>query len=433
MSDIRAGHDGDLGYHQRMLADHHRMVAYERALRGVIKPGDVVLDVGAGTGVLSLWAARLGAKVHAVESMNIGSLIAPLAFHHGVGDRVTVHRADMRMLPIVEPVDWIISECLGRFLVDDGMLEAMEAAALWLKPGGRILPGRVELVVAPVELGDFAPLDTWLRPLLGLDFSPLAPFAAHQTYGMAVEPWALLAEPQLIGTWTPPEPVPVFHDVTFELSRAGNMRGLVGWFRAHLTPEVMLTNAPGYETHWQQLLFPLPTRQVAAGERVRVRIESRPDLPGDANYPTWRWSAARLDRDEELSSYDGGRDISDIMLGRDPLDLNAIQAEGEAAFERGAYDEAAKHFSVVANAQALRTPDLDADWENVGIALHSGHRYAAAIAPLMRALDGGLAREQSLRLLVDCCFRVGNTGDAKRWLEAYERTYGPHPAGWSKD
>jgi len=425
VSDVRAGHDADLGYHQRMVADPHRMVAYERALRRVVRPGDVVLDVGAGTGVLSLWAARLGARVHAVESMAVADVIMPLAVHHGVSERIQVHRADMRTLPISEPVDVIVSECLGRFLVDDGMLEAMQAARRWLKPTGRVIPAEVELWLAPIELLDFAPLDTWTMPILGLDLAPLAPLAEHQTYGVALQPTKLLAAPLRCGRWSPSEAAPALYPATFSCARGGRLRGLAGWFRARLADDVWLTNAPGYDTHWQQHLFPLPAQEVTAGEVLKAHVDWR---LGPEGYPSWTWSVAR--RSTAVARANGG--AAPEVHERVTMTADEARAEAEAALARGDLRGAARAFAAEAEALPEGDPDVSPTWENVGITLHAGGFYAAALAPLMRALDGGLEREQALRLLVDCAFHAGHTNDGERWLGDYERTFGPHPSGWTR-
>ena len=76
-----------------MLADLHRMDAYERALRKLVRPGDVVLDLGCGTGILAMLAARRGARVHAVESMPVVHLAQQLVAHNRLD--VHVHHADI--------------------------------------------------------------------------------------------------------------------------------------------------------------------------------------------------------------------------------------------------------------------------------------------------------------------------------------------------
>lgn len=424
MTDQRAGHQGDLTYHQRMVADAQRMTSYERALRAVIRPGDVVLDVGAGTGVLSIWAARLGARVHAVESMDIGEVVKPLSYHHGVADRVTVHRGDMRTLPIAEPVDVVVSECLGRMLADDGMLDAMAAAMRWLKPGGRVVPQSVDLVMAPVELTHFPPLDTWRYLALGLDLSPLEVFADSQSYAISTDPRELLAEAQVCGRWTPPGALEMW-PVSYTLRPSARLRGLAGWFRATLAPGIELTNEPGRETHWQQLLFPVPAQPLAGGEVMTVDIRPR-DAIG------WRWS---VDLAGDQGSYaDGGLEVEAIPVrAPEPLDLAAEHTAGEEAFARGDHHAAIRAFARVAGRIDPRDPEAPPIWENLGIAYHQAGLHALAIAPLMRALDGEWqSREQSLRLLVDSAFRAGHAGDGARWLALYEAAFGPHPSGWER-
>jgi predicted RNA methylase len=127
------GHDASLDYHRRMLVDVVRMDAYDRAIRKLVRPGDVVLDVGAGTGILAMLAARAGAaRVHAVESMPVAEIARELVASNGLGERVIVHRADLVTMDPVERVDLVVSDFLGPFLTDDAMLPAVAAAGRWL-------------------------------------------------------------------------------------------------------------------------------------------------------------------------------------------------------------------------------------------------------------------------------------------------------------
>lgn len=434
------GHDASLDYHQRLVADPHRVSAYARALRAVVRPGDRVLDVGAGTGLLAMLAARAGAsRVIAVESMPIVDAARRLVAHNGLADVVNVVHADVRELP-PEPVDVIVSDCLGRFLVDDHMEGAMLAAARWLAPGGRVVPARVELVAAPVGIGWLAFVDTWRDRVEGLDLSPLAAAAEHGAHGVALTPEAVLAPPAAVGAWTPPGPWPAFDAALhFTVARPGRLRGLAGWMRVELAPGVVLDTAPGVESHWHQLLFPVPPTDVVAGDVVTARLALDTSLPPARN-PRWTWRGeVRRASGERLATFDRRADgpppapaAPGDAAPREPFDV--LHERGVAAFEAGDHAAASERF---AEALAALPPGSDAEtWielqENLGLTRALAGRYAAAVEPLLSALDGGMAREQSARLLVDCCFRGGRAQDGARYLAAYERAFGAHPSGWRR-
>src|SRR2546425_284707 len=81
----------EIWLHQKMIMDRLRVEAFDRALRAAIRPGDTVLDVGAGRGILSLLAAGAGAgRVYAVEPTAPSRYIEPLAQRNGFADRIAV-------------------------------------------------------------------------------------------------------------------------------------------------------------------------------------------------------------------------------------------------------------------------------------------------------------------------------------------------------
>lgn len=253
-----------------MLADLARVDAYERALRRIVRPGDVVLDLGTGTGILAMLAARRGARVHAVESMEVAHSAARLFAHNGLA--IQLHHADARTLAPVEPVDLVIGDFLGVFLVDDRMLPAVEAAARWLKPGGRWCPSEVRLFVAPV--GDFglSDVEVWSEPFYGLDLSPLEDEALRACSRTGLHPRTLLAPGAPYHAFVPPGPAVFDRTLRFTTTRAGRIRALAGWFEAQLAPDVVLSTAPGHDTHWGQYLFPLPARDLPAGALIEARL-----------------------------------------------------------------------------------------------------------------------------------------------------------------
>lgn len=413
------GHGVRLDYHQRLVADPHRMVAYQRALERLVEPGMVVLDAGAGTGVLAMMAARLGAKkVYAVESMPVARLARELVRHNGLETRVEVIEADLRTLQPPASVDLVVSDCLGRFLYDDQMLDAMAAAFGWLGPGGVVAPRTVELVIAPVAAGHLPLVDTFVAPVMGLELSPLRAALSAETWGGAFAPEAVLAEPRVVSRWELPGAAPlVDFSGAFELA-AGRLVGLAGWFRATLAPGVLLETGPGFETHWHQVLWPLAATPVEAGSRLEVRLKLEA-LVGPTGEPRWSWSA-------ELD----GRPVAERVEPVGPGgDAEALDDEGAAKFEDGDVAGARACFERVVQAEGRHDADR---WDNLGIARFSMGEYALAVAPLFKAFSEEPEREQTLRLLVSAAFQSGRQVDGARWLAEYERRHGPHPAGWRR-
>ena len=132
----------EIEVHRSMICDRVRTDAFRRAIDSVVRPGDIVLDVGAGTGNLSLFAARAGAaRVYAVERTTVAVMAQELAAANGFEEIVRVIHGDVMDVELPERVDVIVSEWLGGFGIDEGMLVPVIAARdRWLKPGGVMVP-----------------------------------------------------------------------------------------------------------------------------------------------------------------------------------------------------------------------------------------------------------------------------------------------------
>src|SRR3954454_3981380 len=128
----------------RMAGDRVRMGAYSRAIARVVKPGHVVLDIGAGTGIFSLLAARAGARrVHAVDLNPAVTLVEQIAAENGVSDRITVHHKSSYDLALDEKADVVIADLRGNSpLFGDNTAALRDACTRLLKPGGVLLPAR---------------------------------------------------------------------------------------------------------------------------------------------------------------------------------------------------------------------------------------------------------------------------------------------------
>ncbi|MGE5451879.1 MAG: 50S ribosomal protein L11 methyltransferase [Acidobacteriota bacterium] len=281
-----------LDVHRWMLRDGPRMQAFEAALREWVQPGCVVLDVGAGSGVLSLLAAKAGAtRVYAVERTPVARLARELTQRNGVGHVVQVIEADMQHVRLPEQVDLIVSEWLGTIGVDENLLyPVLLARDRWLKPGGIMVPSVVKAWAAPAHLATQCDLDYLRDNRLGLDLAGLSEASVHDLLcrRYQVREQDLISAPQLM--WTTDTRTddltcalaPFEADMDFQIERDGRANALVAWFEAELSPSVTLRNAPwDPETHWGQLTLPLrSTLTLPASSHLHARVACLPREPG---------------------------------------------------------------------------------------------------------------------------------------------------------
>lgn len=150
-----------LSIHSEMLKDRVRTLTYKDAIcdnKHLFK-NKVVLDVGCGTGILSLFAVKAGAAlVIGVDCSNIIDLAQEIVEDQGpeFSDRIVLVKGrleDICELPRgVETVDIIISEWMGYCLLFESMLDTvLYAREKWLKRGGLIFPDKVSLYITAME------------------------------------------------------------------------------------------------------------------------------------------------------------------------------------------------------------------------------------------------------------------------------------------
>lgn len=288
--------------HRAMVRDAVRTTAFRNAIAAEVKEGDVVLDVGAGSGVLSLFAAQAGAaRVYAVErSPTATALARHLVAANGLEKTITVIEGDVRQLQLPEQVDVIVSEWMGTLGIDENMY----GAVLWardhfLKPdGGRIVPVSVTAMAAPVSTAQRVDAAFFAERPWGIEMGPLQENTVNDLLmsRRRVEPGDLAAKPQALWKHTAladgPETVrgTTRGELTFKIDRKSETTALALWFEADLGNGVALSNAPDQrDTHWGQMLLPLVSPlSLAKGDAVHVEIDAWPVSPGPLMF-AWKW------------------------------------------------------------------------------------------------------------------------------------------------
>jgi protein arginine N-methyltransferase 1 len=219
--------------HARMLHDDRRTNDYLAALAAAIRPSDVVLDIGTGSGVLAIAAAQAGARrVYAVEASDIAETAERNFSLNGVSDRVTLIPGWSRQIELPEQADLLVSEVIGNEPLEEEILETtLDARRRLLKPGARLIPHALNLLARPLLLPEDEArqraigrnaVERW-RGLYGMDFDPLLEAALPGPVNMPTEA-------EVAATWPPVGPPVVLAEVdlrTFEQASVGASADLV--------------------------------------------------------------------------------------------------------------------------------------------------------------------------------------------------------------
>ncbi|KAF7827479.1 putative protein arginine N-methyltransferase 6 [Senna tora] len=159
-----------VGIHEEMIKDRVRTETYRAAImqHQSLIAGKVVVDVGCGTGILSIFCAQAGAKrVYAVDASDIAQQAKEIVKANKLSDVVIVMHGRVEDVEIDEEVDVIISEWMGYMLLYESMLgSVITARDRWLKPGGLILPSNATLEIADVARAQCSTRVLRLHPLL---------------------------------------------------------------------------------------------------------------------------------------------------------------------------------------------------------------------------------------------------------------------------
>lgn len=264
--------------HADMVFDATRVRSYESAIRRTVNPGDVVVDVGAGTGLLSFLCVKAGARlVYAIERSPILEWAKALARDNQMQDAIVFHNMDSRDVILPESADVVVSEIIGHLAFEEGLAEALvDAKSRFLRPGGTLIPGATTLYSALVHEHELYPtyIDGW-GTLWGINYSRLREKACKTVYICQIPERDLLSRPQAILATDFSEVVDELDGkhFSYRVLRDGLVNGLAFWFDASLAQHVSLSSGPWVNSHWKQAFVPFERPlNVRRDEQVTVAI-----------------------------------------------------------------------------------------------------------------------------------------------------------------
>ena len=255
--------------HEQMLKDRKRTQTYQDAILNnpdVFKD-KIVLDIGCGTGILSIFAAKAGAKhVYGIEFADIADYANEIIKINKLSDKITILKSKVEEVNLpVEKVDIIISEWMGYFLLYESMLDTvLYARDKWLQKDGYMLPDHATITLAGIEDTEYksTKVNFW-EDVYGVDMSCFKNAVIGEPI-IDVCPQKLINSSSCrildIDLYTVKKEELNFsskYEITF--TRNDRFSGLVAWFDTgftKLTKPYNLTTSPYKKsTHWSQTIF----------------------------------------------------------------------------------------------------------------------------------------------------------------------------------
>lgn len=264
-----------------MLCDRPRQEAYRQAIlsNASVFAGKTVLDVGAGTGMLSVFCAQAGAaKVYAIEASNIAKLAIETIKSNGFEHIIEVHQTKIEDFNLdgddEHQIDIIVSEWMGFYLLHEGMLDSVLLARdRFLKTSGLMFPQNATIYVSPCQLNPlFSDWNMYDGVNLQVFAAALRAQKSMKPEIMQVRPDNLLHEGSVV-TWLDLNTVTVddLNEISFNevivAQKNGRYQGVCLWFEVSFPEDdngdvVTLSTAPTSDlTHWKQTVILLPDQQ----------------------------------------------------------------------------------------------------------------------------------------------------------------------------
>jgi hypothetical protein len=277
--------------HIAMLEDRVRTARFCEAIRALVRPSDVVVDIGTGTGVLATCAALAGArKVFAIESTAIAEVAERVFVENEVAERIQLVRERSTHASLPERGQLLVTEMIGNDPLDEHIIEIIaDARRRLLVPDARIIPSSIDVLAVPVDI----PADLFekhvfmahrieayradsgvsLASLLEHTLGPAQPIMIRTSDACSWPPVGEIATVASIDLTASP-PVSFQQKLRFEMRVPVARPGVFLAFRTTLAPGLTLSTMPGEvdpRNHWRYAMWPaLDLRDLPRGAVIEA-------------------------------------------------------------------------------------------------------------------------------------------------------------------
>ncbi|MQP66332.1 tetratricopeptide repeat protein [Niveispirillum sp. SYP-B3756] len=253
-------------WHIPMINDHERNDAYEAALLNNVQKGDVVLEIGTGSALVAMMAARAGAgHVYTCEMHKpLVEVARETVAVNGYSDRVSVIGKKSTDLVIgsdmPEKADIFVSELINVGMLAPDMLAILQHARQnLLRQDAKIIPAAATVWCSLIQADDLRRISP-IRTISGFDMSRFDQFRTpgYCTLDLAADNHQLLSTPEQAWFFDfyKNMPTTASKTLTITASETGTAHGVAFWFDLHMDEKVTYnSNSPTRTNHWKQAVY----------------------------------------------------------------------------------------------------------------------------------------------------------------------------------